>query len=883
MGPSWPSPHPTAPRPCSSAPPSSTCSSRGRGGRPARARRRRGRRRQDRAPAPLLRARRASRVLWGDCDALFTPSPLGPLVDIAASHGRRARSRSSPPARRRTRSPRRCCASCAARAVDRSSSRTCTGPTRRRSTCCGCSAGASAGAPGAGRRHATATTSSIARTRCGSCSASSRAATAPTRIAARAALAGAVARARRRRTASTPPRCTGAPAGNPFFVTEALAAGGEELPATVRDAVLARAARLERAGRGACSTRSRSCRARVEPAAARGARRRRSSASTSAWPAACCGAAGRGVAFRHELARVAIEETLAPARARRCTAALARWPRRAASDPARLALPRRGRRRRRGGAALRARRRRARGRRSAPTARPPRSTPARCASPTGGSTAERAELLERRALRVLPHRPARRGDRRRCASALAGFRALGDRCARATSLRRLADILWCPGDATRRAERASEAVAAARAARPDAASWPCAYAQLAAAAHEQRGRARRRRVGRAGARARERARRAASRGPRARQRRHDGRSWPAARGPRHRSSTACTRAARPACEDHVARAYTNLGWAALRQPRVRARRRGISSGGLDYADDPGLDMWRLYLLAYQARAELEQGRWERAGETAARSCASAARPPLPVMLALSILGRLRARRGDPDPWAPLDEALALAPGRELQRLEPVALARAEARGWPATPERASRPRTRGVLGARASAAAHGWARRRARGAGARRAGAARAPTDAARSPSRARSSWRASSTAAAACLDARSAAPTRRRSRWPAPTTRTLLRRALARCSALGAQAAARARRPPAARARRGGVAARPAPDHAREPGAAHRARARGARAGRRRPAQPRHRRAPVPLDQDRRPPRVGDPAQARRRAPAARRRPRSVAPRPAS
>lgn len=33
-------------------------------------------------------------------------------------------------------------------------------------------------------------------------------------------------------------------AGNPFFVTEALGAGGEELPATVRDAVLARAARL---------------------------------------------------------------------------------------------------------------------------------------------------------------------------------------------------------------------------------------------------------------------------------------------------------------------------------------------------------------------------------------------------------------------------------------------------------------------------------------------------------------------------------------------------------------------------------------------------------------------------------------------------------------
>ena len=28
------------------------------------------------------------RVLWGACDALFTPRPLGPLHDIAAEHGR---------------------------------------------------------------------------------------------------------------------------------------------------------------------------------------------------------------------------------------------------------------------------------------------------------------------------------------------------------------------------------------------------------------------------------------------------------------------------------------------------------------------------------------------------------------------------------------------------------------------------------------------------------------------------------------------------------------------------------------------------------------------------------------------------------------------------
>jgi hypothetical protein len=51
----------------------------------------------------------------------------------------------------------------------------------------------------------------------------------------------------------------------------------------------------------------------------------------------------------------------------------------------------------------------------------------------------------------------------------------------------------------------------------------------------------------------------------------------------------------------------------------------------------------------------------------------AASPPL------AVLGRLRARRGDPDPWGPLDEALQLARQTgELQRIGLAAAARAEA-------------------------------------------------------------------------------------------------------------------------------------------------------------------------------------------------------------
>jgi hypothetical protein len=54
--------------------------------RAARGHRRRGGHRQDGARARFLR-RHSARVLWGACDALYTPRPLGPLLDIAQEEG----------------------------------------------------------------------------------------------------------------------------------------------------------------------------------------------------------------------------------------------------------------------------------------------------------------------------------------------------------------------------------------------------------------------------------------------------------------------------------------------------------------------------------------------------------------------------------------------------------------------------------------------------------------------------------------------------------------------------------------------------------------------------------------------------------------------------
>ena len=101
--------------------------------------------------------------------------------------------------------------------------------------------------------------------------------------------------------------------GNPFYVTEALAAGESGIPPTVRDAVLARAARLSPAGRDTLEAAA-VIGARVEPwllAAITG---------PAAEPVDECLAVGMLVvrggrfAFRHELARDAVLAGLAPHR-----------------------------------------------------------------------------------------------------------------------------------------------------------------------------------------------------------------------------------------------------------------------------------------------------------------------------------------------------------------------------------------------------------------------------------------------------------------------------------------------------------------------------------------------------------------------------------------
>lgn len=91
-----------------------------------------------------------------------------------------------------------------------------------------------------------------------------------------------------------------------------------------------------------------------------------------------------------------------------------------------------------------------------------------------------------------------------------------------------------------------------------------------------------------------------------------------------------------------------------------------------------LDLWPQYAISWRALVEVYRGRWDQ-GAVIANDVLAQAPEPITRICALIALGRVRARRGDPGAREVLDEALELArPGGHLQRLGHVRSARAEA-------------------------------------------------------------------------------------------------------------------------------------------------------------------------------------------------------------
>jgi DNA-binding CsgD family transcriptional regulator len=135
-------------------------------------------------------------------------------------------------------------------------------------------------------------------------------------------------------------------------------------------------------------------------------------------------------------------------------------------------------------------------------------------------------------------------------------------------------------------------------------------------------------------------------------------------------------------EEHVARAYLNLSadrFGRRDYPQAEAN----TKAGVAYCAEHDLGSWGHYLLGAQARLRLAQGDWDGAEEDAT---AILSVPWVDATIrcpALLVLGQVRARRGDPGVQSALDEArdLALATGfprtGALDSFVTIAAARAE--------------------------------------------------------------------------------------------------------------------------------------------------------------------------------------------------------------
>jgi DNA-binding CsgD family transcriptional regulator/tetratricopeptide (TPR) repeat protein len=129
-------------------------------------------------------------------------------------------------------------------------------------------------------------------------------------------------------------------------------------------------------------------------------------------------------------------------------------------------------------------------------------------------------------------------------------------------------------------------------------------------------------------------------------------------------------------EDLVARAYGALGFAAARRKDLDRAESWLETG-ISYAKERDLDGRLLYLLGWRAAVSAHRCRW---AEAAADADAVLRHPSarLHRVWALLVLGMVRARVGDPGVWELLDEVAELIRGEARQKRAATGIVRAEA-------------------------------------------------------------------------------------------------------------------------------------------------------------------------------------------------------------
>ena len=133
--------------------------------------------------------------------------------------------------------------------------------------------------------------------------------------------------------------------------------------------------------------------------------------------------------------------------------------------------------------------------------------------------------------------------------------------------------------------------------------------------------------------------------------------------------------------DEASRAYENFGYLTVYH-RDYEKAMSYLNEGISYTTEQDIDNWTLHILVWRARAYFEQGLWTNANDDVARILGRQSVDPYVTIPAFTVLGHLRVRRGDADASAALDKARDLVPQTGiLLHVAPLAAAEAEAAWW----------------------------------------------------------------------------------------------------------------------------------------------------------------------------------------------------------
>jgi DNA-binding CsgD family transcriptional regulator/tetratricopeptide (TPR) repeat protein len=131
-------------------------------------------------------------------------------------------------------------------------------------------------------------------------------------------------------------------------------------------------------------------------------------------------------------------------------------------------------------------------------------------------------------------------------------------------------------------------------------------------------------------------------------------------------------------ERHIANLYAYITSSSVELYYFREAEHYLEEG-IAFTSERGLDIFTRYMLAFQELMYIYLGRWDEAGDVSTRLLQNPTHPVISTITALAAAGRLRSRIGDPGGEAVLDEALRMAEQTgTLQYLGYVRTARAEA-------------------------------------------------------------------------------------------------------------------------------------------------------------------------------------------------------------